>query len=99
MKLLLSDFRLGVRTLTSNSGLTAAAVAALAIGVGASSAIFSLVDAVLLWPPPRRDPGELVSARSTSLDEQRAFDTTSPWDCVSIEMRSTESARCPACKL
>jgi hypothetical protein len=70
MKHLLSDFRLGVRTLASNPGLTAAAVAALALGVGANSAIFSLVDAVLLRPPPVRDPGELVSVRSTSLDEQ-----------------------------
>lgn len=70
MEELLRDLRLGVRSLATSSGVTAAAVAALALGVGANSAIFSLVDAVLLRPPTVRDPGELVSILSSSLDDQ-----------------------------
>ena len=58
---LLHDVRLGVRALARSPGLTAAAVVVLALGVGANSAIFSLVDAVLFRPPPVRDPPPWLS--------------------------------------
>ena len=46
------DFRYGWRALRHNLGLTLVIVASLAIGIGANSAIFSVVDALLLRPLP-----------------------------------------------
>ncbi|HXP11717.1 MAG TPA: ABC transporter permease, partial [Acidobacteriaceae bacterium] len=55
-----SDMRLGWRLLRRNPGFTAVAILTLALGVGATTAIFSVVDAVLLRSLPYRDPDRLV---------------------------------------
>ncbi len=70
MRDLLNDLELGIRALAASPGLSAAAVVVLAIGVGANAAIFSLVDAVLLRPPPVHDPDGLVRLQSTTVDEE-----------------------------
>jgi putative ABC transport system permease protein len=57
---LFEDARHGVRLLWKTPSFTLVAVAALALGIGANSAVFSVVDAVLLRPLPFRDPGRLV---------------------------------------
>src|SRR5262249_14443506 len=54
------DLRFGFRQLLANPGFTAIATLSRALGIGANTAIFSLVDAVLLRPLPFHDPDRLV---------------------------------------
>ena len=68
LEILIHDLRHAVRGIRRNPGFTVVAVLSLAIGIGANTAIFSLVDAVLLRPLAYEDPNRVFVARE--LDPQ-----------------------------
>src|SRR5437763_1068755 len=78
MDQLLQDIRFGWRLLRRSPGFTASAVVALALGVGATTAVFTLLDRVVLRPLPYREPDRLVTIWETNDGKGLAHERLSP---------------------
>lgn len=68
---LYQDLRFALRVFSRRPLFTFVAVATLALGIGASTAVFSVVDGVLFWDAPYEDPGQLVSVSGAYKLRQR----------------------------
>ena len=70
---MIQDLRLAIRQLWKAPGFTLAGVIVLSLGIGANTAIFSLVNAVLFAPPPYKNPAQLVQVFSQDKKDPKSF--------------------------
>src|SRR2546429_8697797 len=82
MGALWQDVKFGLRMLRKNPGFTATAVATLALGIGANTAIFSVVSSVMLKPLPYRDAGRLVMVWEDNTQRGFPQDTPAPGNFI-----------------
>ena len=82
MRGLLQDLRHGARLLRRSPGFAAIAIAALAIGIGANTAIFSVVNAVLLKRLPYDDPDRLAIVWERNIPRNRLTNPVSPGNYI-----------------
>src|SRR5580700_3724223 len=85
MQPVLQDFRYALRMLRKNAGLAVVIIASLAIGIGAHTAIFSVVDALLLRPLPYPQPGRLAAVWLHSPGIGIFRDWPSPGEYIDIQ--------------
>src|SRR2546426_5286934 len=83
------DIRLGVRTLRKNPGFTTVVVLTLALGIGANTAIFSVINSVLLQALPYHDPDSLVIVWESNSQHPNPHNTVSPPNFLDWQTRST----------
>jgi predicted permease len=85
---MLKDLRYAVRWLGRSPGFAAVAILSLGLGIGVNTAMFSLVDAVLLRPIPVQDPATLVDVFTSSSDGDE-YATTSYPDYLDLKAQNT----------
>jgi len=86
---ILSDARYAFRQLRKNPAFTAVAVLTLALGMGANTAIFSVVDAVLLRHLPYHDPDRLVMVWENNSEHPDPYNTVAPPNFLDWQARSS----------
>jgi predicted permease len=89
METLLQDLRYGLRVLTKKPGFTIVAIITLALGIGANSTLFSVVNGLLLRPLPYRDSERLVIIWTHSPGANVAQDWPSPGQYAAIKSESS----------
>src|ERR1700731_4774550 len=87
---MLNDLRYALRTLSRARGFAIVAIAAIAIGIGANTAIFSVVNAVLFTPLPYRDSQNLVLVQERVPKISSAYFAVSAPDVLDLA-RSTQT--------
>src|SRR5882672_6409350 len=85
---MLTDFRYAMRMLAKAPGFTAITILTLALGIGANSAIFSVIDTVLLRPLPFPKPNQLVAVWSRVAHDKLEKETESIPDYVDLRDQS-----------
>ena len=88
MNSLWQDSRFGIRTMLRNRSFTLTAIFALALGIGATSAMFSVIYGVLLKPLPYRDPNRLVRVYGENRVEHFRNFPLSPADFLDYRMQN-----------
>ena len=95
---IIQDVSYGIRQLRQSPGFTLVAVLSLALGVGANTAIFQLIDSIRLKMLPVREPRELVSidfaknsSRSGWFSTRSARLTYAQWDQIRAQQQATHA--------
>src|ERR687895_645063 len=104
---LFADLRYGVRMLLNAPRVTVAALLSLALGIGANTAMFTVINAVMLKPLPYVQPDRLVSVWETAPDsnrrpvapanfidwrrDARSFESLAAWDEVSVNLTGSST--------
>src|SRR5258706_628036 len=83
------DFRYALRVLQRSPGFTTVAVLTLALGIDAHTAIFSVINSVLLRPLPYHDPASLVMVWETNSQHPKPHNTVSPPNFLDWQSRNT----------
>jgi putative ABC transport system permease protein len=89
MKSIWAEVRFGLRSLRKSPGFSLVAILTLALGIGANTAIFSVVDAVLLHPLPYPDPGRITVLYRTNPEKGQEDGTFSHRMFTEIEQQTT----------
>jgi putative ABC transport system permease protein len=88
METLISDIRYSARRILQRPGFALVVIVTLALGIGANTAIFSVVKSVLFEPLPYRDPSRIVMVWETRLDKGRNRNVVNPQNFLDWRQRS-----------
>ena len=89
LETLLADLRFGARTLRKDLGFTVVTIVTLALGMGATTTIFSVVDGLLLRPLPYHDPDRLVTVWEDNIKSSRPHNVVAPPDFLDWQTQNT----------